>query len=87
MKQITVQQALRLIAGCEQIHCISNNPVTQPSFILFGWHKEYLDAVEAIRTADKRFLLSEEEAFLSHRLLCVKPKGRYPEAQVFMRVK
>ena len=87
MKQITVQQAFRLIDGCERIHCMSSNPVMQPSFFRVGWHKEYSSAAEAIQTADRLFLLSEEDAFLSHWLLCVNTKGKYPEAQVFMKTK
>lgn len=66
---------------------MSGNPVIQPSFVHVGWQKEYSSAAEAIQTADRLFLLSEEEAFLSRRLLCVKPKGKYPAAQVFMKAK
>ena len=29
----------------------------------------------------------EEIAVLFHRLLCVSPKGKYPDAQVFMKIK
>ena len=86
MKQITVEQALKLIEGRDEIHCMMSNPISQPHLLTVGWHKEYPSAVKAIQTADKLFLLSGREAFLSHRLYCVKPKGKYPEEQVYMEV-
>lgn len=86
MKQITVERALELIEGRDEIHCMMSNPLSQPHLITVGWNKEYPSAAEAIRTADAIFLLTEREAFLSHRLYCVNPKGKYPEAQVYMEV-
>lgn len=85
MERITVQQALSLIAGEDEVHCMLTNPVTQPTVIIVGWHKEHEIAVEAIETADELYLLAEQEAFCSHRLLCVKPKGEYPDDQVYMQ--
>jgi len=86
MEAISVQQALALICGREEIHCIDNNPVTDRRSLMTGWHKEYSSAKEAIETADELYLLGEKEAFLSHRLLCVNPKGKYPEKQIFMKI-
>lgn len=86
MEAISVQQALALIQGREEIHCMDSNPVTAQQFVITGWHKEYPSAKEAIETADKLYLLEEKEAFLSHRLLCVNPKGKYPDKQVFMKI-
>lgn len=86
MKAISVQQALALIQGREEIHCLDSNPVTDRRFLMTGWHKEYSSAKEAIETADELYLLDETEAFLSHRLLCVNPKGKYPDKQVFMKI-
>lgn len=86
MKAISVQQALALIQGSEEIHCLDSNPVTGRCFLTTGWHKEYPSAKEAIETADELYLLDETEAFLSHRLLCVNPKGKYPDKQVFMKI-
>ena len=86
MKAISVQQAFVLIHGRAEIHCIDNNPVTGRRSLMTGWHKEYLSAKEAIETADELYLLEENEAFLSHRLLCVNPKGKYPDKQVFMKI-
>lgn len=87
MKAISVQQALALIHGREEIHCIDINPVTDRRSLMTGWHKEYPSAKEAIETADELYLLDTKESFLSHRLLCVNPKGKYPEKQVFMEIR
>lgn len=86
MEVISVQQALALIHGREEIHCMDGNPVAEQRFVTTGWHKEYPSAKEAIETADTLYLLEEKEAFLSHRLLCVNPKGKYPDKQVFMKI-
>lgn len=86
MKAISVQQALALIRDREEIHCMDSNPVAEQCFVITGWHKEYPSAKEAIETADALYLLEEKEAFLSHRLLCVNPKGKYPEKQVLMKI-
>lgn len=79
MKAISVQQALSLIRGRARIHCTSNF-----GFAISGWHKEYDSAKEAIETADELYLLEEDEAIQSHRLLCVNPKGKYPAERVLM---
>lgn len=81
MKAITVKKALSLIHGRNRIHCTSNF-----GFAITGWHKDHASAKEAIETADELFLLDEDEAILSHRLLCVKPKGKYPQERVLMQV-
>lgn len=70
----------------EEIHCLDSNPVAEHRFLMIGWHKEYLSAKEAIETANELYLLEEDEAFLSHRLLCVNPKGKYPDKQVFIKI-
>lgn len=86
MEQITVQQACSLISGRDEIHCMLTNPVSEPSFLIFGWHKEHESAIEAIETADELYLLTEQEAFCFHRLLCVRPKGKYPDERVYMEL-
>lgn len=86
MRQITVQQAHSLIVGKDEVHCMMTNPILEPGLMIVGWHKVYDSAVEAIETADELYLLTDREAFCSHRLLCVKPKGRYPDERVYMQV-
>lgn len=87
MERITVQQACSLIAGNDEIHCMLTNPVSEPAFLVVGWHKEHESAVEAIETADELYLLMEQEAFCSHRLLCIRPKGKYPDERIYMELK
>jgi len=86
MKKITAAQALALIAGREEIHCLDSNPKIMPGALLSGWNKEYPSAVEAIDTAEELLLLDESETFLDHSLMCVNTKGAYPEHRVFMEV-
>ena len=87
MERITVQQACSLIAEQDEIHSMLTNPAIEHVFFIAGWHKEHGNAVESIETADELYLLTEQEAFCSHRLLCIKPKGKYPDERIYMELK
>ena len=87
MERITVQRACSLIAGRDEIHCMLTNPIIEHALFISGWHKEHEYAVESIETADELYLLTEQEAFCSHRLLWIKPKGKYPDERIYMELK